>query len=86
MADFVLMAAKKIPGTIRRYVLEEGLIDKARNVYDLGTPMEYLFDVYEEFVDLSGEHDDFTCGRCREHVLHQWYLFRPYLIQLENAI
>lgn len=51
---------------------------------EFNTPMEYLFDVYEEFVDVSGEHDDFSCGQCREHVLKQWRVMHPYLIKMEK--
>jgi len=69
MTDWNLVAVKKIPADIRKKILDEGLIDKACNIQEKGTPMEYLFDVYEEFIDTSGEHDDWNCWRCREHIL-----------------
>lgn len=81
--DFVLAAAKKIPGKIRKHIIEEGFIDKARNIMDDKT-FEYLFDVYEEFIDMNGEFDDWTCGRCREKVFKEWQNLKPYLVKLES--
>ena len=84
MTDFTLIAAKKIPATIRKHLLEERLIQKAVNIQEPNSPMEYLFDVYEEFVDIKGEHDDFTCGQCRQEVLLSMKKMLPYLEQLEK--
>ena len=79
MIDWDLIAAKKIPAPIRKKILAEGIIDRACNIHEPGTPMEYLFDVYEEFIDASGEHDDWTCWRCREHILTHFRKLKPYL-------
>lgn len=79
MTDWNLVAAKKIPADIRKKILDEGLIDKAVNIQEKGTPMEYLFDVYEEFIDTSGEHDDWNCWRCREYILAQFRILKPYM-------
>lgn len=80
MQDWNLIAAKKIPEPIRKKIFDEGLIDKAKNLEDRNTPMEYLFDVYEEFIDTSGEHDNWTCWKCREHVLTSFRKLKPYLM------
>lgn len=86
MSGLLLMiAARKLPATIRKHILEEGFIDKAISTTDItGTPMEYLFDVYEEFMDVTGEHDSWTCFKCRDHILTEWKKLKPYLEQLQN--
>lgn len=71
--------ADKIPEPVQKVILEEGFIDKAVNLMEVNTPMEYLFDVYEEFVDVSGEHDDWSCHKCREFVLQEWKKIKPFL-------
>lgn len=81
--DFVLAAAKKIPAKIRKHIIEEKFIDKAHNITDDKT-FEYLFDVYEEFIDMNGEFDDWTCGRCRAKVFSEWHKLKPYLERLES--
>lgn len=78
-------SAKSIPDGLRKTILEEGLIDKAKNIHEFNTPMEFLFDVYEEFIDVSGELDDFSCFKCRQKVLDDFVLIKPYLEKLENG-
>ena len=82
MTDWTLVAAKKIPAEIRKKCLQ--VIDKACNIQEPGTPMEYLFDVYMEFVDVNGEHDDWTCWRCRDFVLQEFRKMKPYLNELSK--
>lgn len=82
MADFVLQIAKKIPPPVREIIIKKNYIETAVNVFETGTPMEFLFDVYEEYIDISGEHDDFTCGQCRAHILNQFKKMLPYLIKM----
>lgn len=77
--DFYLVMAKRIPENIRKTILEEKFIEKAINTDVTGTPMEYLFDVYEEFLDAIGEHDSWTCFKCREHILNDWKKMQNYL-------
>lgn len=71
--------AELIPAQIRKKIIDEGIVEKAANVYVTGSPMEYLFDVYEEFIDRSGELDDFTCFKCRQKVLDEFIKMKPYL-------
>ena len=71
--------ALMIPAPIREIIIEGGLIDAAFNSDVTGTPMEYLFDVYEEFLDPTGEHDDWTCYKCRDHILKDWKKMKPFL-------
>lgn len=52
---------------------------------EVNTPMEYLFDVYAEFVDEAGEFDDWTCFKCRAHILEAFHQLKPYLIELNNG-
>lgn len=85
MTNFVLQAAKKLPKEIRNMILDKDLISKAKNVFEYGTPMEVLFDAYEEFIDKSGEHDDYSCGQCRAFVLAEFHKMKPYLIELKEA-
>lgn len=85
MDSLLLAIAKRIPEGIRKHIVAEKLIDKAVNVKNRNTPMEYLFDVYEEFIDVTGEHDNWTCFKCREHILMDMRRLRPILEQLQNA-
>lgn len=81
--SYSLIIAKLIPAPIRSKILELNHIKKAVN--NTNDPsMEYLFDAYEEFIDLSGEFEDWTCGRCRQHILDEFKKIHPFLIQLEN--
>lgn len=75
--------ANKIPQIIRRHILAENLIGKAVNTQNTRTPMEYLFDVYEAYLDPAGEHDDWNCPQCRQYILMQWRKLLPYLQKLE---
>ena len=78
-------SAALIPSSIRKTILEEGWIDSAINVHEPNTPMEFLFDVYMEKIDVSGELDDFTCGQCRQKVLLEWQKLKPFLMELDDA-
>ena len=79
--NFYEEMVKRIPENIRKIIVEEKFIDKAYNSDVTGTPMEYLFDVYEEFLDAIGEHDSWTCFKCREHILNDWKKMQPYLLK-----
>jgi hypothetical protein len=82
---FIIGIVKRIPPSIRKIILEEQFIDKAINLPEPGTAMEYLFDVYEEFLDPSGEHDDYNCWKCRDHVLQEWRRMKPFIQQIQNS-
>lgn len=86
-AHWLEAEAKRIPESIRKIILEYKHIDNAVNTHEPGmdTPMEYIFDVYEEFIDVSGQYDDFSCGPCRQHVLDNMKKLKPYLEKLENG-
>lgn len=71
--------AEMIPAGIRKTIKEEGFIAKAINTEVQPSIMEYLFDVYEEFLDKNGEHDLWTCWKCREHILNDWKKMAEYL-------
>lgn len=86
--DFVERTAMSIPSNIRKLILENGFIDIAVDTDErIGTPMEYLFDIYEHFIDKNGEHDDWHCPKCRAHILQQWRNLKPYLevMQANNS-
>lgn len=85
MADLFKGMAERVPPAIRKIIIEEGFIDKAQNVEVTGTPMEYLFDVYEEFIDVSGEFENWTCFKCREQILINWRKMKPILIEMVNG-
>lgn len=70
---------RQIPFSIRRHIMDEGLIDKAFNAPVENTPMEYLHAVYVEFIDKTGEYSDFQCPRCREKILSDFKKFKPYM-------
>lgn len=83
MTDFDLEAAKRIPANTRKTLLEEKFIERAVNIGEINTPMEYVFDVFEEFVDIAGEHDDWNCHHCRQAVLQRMQQLLPKLKELE---
>ena len=85
MERLIQNMAKKVPADLRKHILQEGLIDKAINVDTKNTAMEYLFDVYHEFVDTTREHDDWYCPKCRQHVLSQWKRMKTHLLLIENG-
>lgn len=80
--EILMIAAAKIPNILRKNILAEGFIDKATNSDQTGKPMEFLFDVFEEYLDPAGEHDDWNCFKCRAYVLQYWRNLKPYLIKL----
>lgn len=82
ITEFERRAAKKIPEGIRKKIIDEEIIDRACNIGEPGTKMEYLFDVYEEFIDIAGENDDFTCWRCRDKVLQFFRKIKTCLTEL----
>lgn len=84
MANMYEVKARQVPPKIRKIILEEQFIDKARNVQIEDSPMEYLFDVYSEFLDPSREYSDWSCHRCREHVLAAWRKMKPFLDKMSN--
>ena len=78
--DVIEKMAGMVPDKIRKHILEEKFIEKAFNTEVVGTPMEYLFDVYEEFLDPIGEFENWYCYKCREAVLNNWRKILPYLL------
>ena len=68
-----------IPAGIIKTILEGRFIDTAVNAPVENSPMEYLFDVYEEFVDRSGEFENWNCFKCREQILINFRNMTPYL-------
>jgi hypothetical protein len=76
--------ARRIPDTIRKEILENRFIDIAVPTHDFNTPFEYLFDVYEQFVDVAGQYNDYACAPCRQKIFEQWKLLKPLLEELEN--
>ena len=76
--------AAKIPAPIREKILNENIIDNANTNYVHGSHMEFLFDVYLEFIN-SDEYDDFSCPRCRVSVYEAFLQMKPHLIALQNA-
>lgn len=77
MINFLEISVKKIPAEIRAICKEKIVL--ACNIQEPGTPMEYLFDVYEEFVDETGENEDWTCWMCRDKVLKFFRDAKEYL-------
>lgn len=77
-------AAKKVPPAIRKTILEEKWIDKVVNVGDPNTPMEVLFDVYNDKLDATGELNDFHCHQCRQKIIEYWRSLKPHLEELEE--
>lgn len=79
MDHFLDNIAKKIPEGIRAIIKEKELIDVATLVPVEGSPMQYLFDVYAEFIDVRGEYGNFDCPSCRQHVLNDFKKLKNYL-------
>ena len=72
-------AAGRIHVDITKIIIEKNLIDTAVDTPEPGTPMEFLYDVYVEFIDPSGNTGPFSCPKCRQTVLHTFYQLKPYL-------
>lgn len=79
MSQFLENIAKRIPEGIRKIIIEKNMIDTASNSDVPGTPMEYLFDVYAEFLDGNGEYSNWLCPSCRQHVLNDFKKLKEYL-------
>lgn len=79
MSSFLESVAQTIPEGIRKIIVEKKLIDSATIYAVKNSPMEYLFDVHAEFLDPSGEFQNFECAKCRNHVLETFKKLKPYL-------
>lgn len=78
--------SRNIPTRIRRIILSEKMIDDANPLIDdEDTPMEFLFEVFNEFVDKSGTYNDFYCSHCREYIHKTFQKMKPYIEMLENV-
>lgn len=82
--DFYKQMADLVPAGIIKTILERGIIDTAINTEVQGTDMEFLFDVYEEFVDIRGEFDNWYCYKCRQSILLNWKQMKPHLVELNK--
>lgn len=82
--DFYKQMADLIPLSIIKTILTGEIIEKAINTEVTDTPMEYLFDVYEEFVDIRGEFDNWYCYKCRQSILLNWKQMKPHLVELNK--
>jgi len=77
--------AKLVPNEIRKMIIEKKMIGTASEFSDQkGTPMEFLFDVYEEFLDPSQNIGPFSCPKCRLEVLNVFRKLEPYFLQLNS--
>lgn len=76
--------AAKIPAPIRKKIVDEQTIEKANAGYREGSEMEFLFDVYLEFVD-DTEFDDFTCPICRIKVYEAFVGMSKYIKEMEGG-
>lgn len=81
--SLMINTAKRIPEGIRKAIVTEELITKAVNMQSINSPMEFLFDVYVEFID-SVSAGEFSCAKCRQKVLDDFKRLQPYLIKLVN--
>jgi hypothetical protein len=85
--DILQRMAKRIPAHVRKHILEGEVIDRARFEADIvHTPMHYLFELYEIYLDIDGEFNNWYCPRCREHVLKVWLKLKPYLEQENKTV
>lgn len=83
--SLMISTAKRIPEGIRKAIVTEQLIEKVHNLPVTNSPMEFLFDVYLEFIDPSGMHGNWDCARCRQKVIDDFRRLHPYLIQLSKT-
>lgn len=77
--------AARVPDKMRKLILEEGWIDTVVNIQEENTPMSILFDTYMLHVNRVQDMDDFDCQVCRQRVIDEWRIIKPFLIELENA-
>lgn len=81
MTNFKLEAARRIPRKIRKEIIENELIEKSETS---NVTFEYLFDIYEHFIDIRGEHDDYNCAKCRNFIKQEWLDLKQHLETLNN--
>jgi hypothetical protein len=82
--NFYKQMAELIPASIIKTILAGEIIEKAINTEVTDTPMEYLFDVYEEFIDTRGEFDNWFCYKCRQSILLNWREMKKFLIEINE--
>lgn len=82
--NVLMKTAKRIPSGLRKSIIAEELIDKAQNKATTNSPMEFLFDVYVEFIDPVGT-GEWLCAKCRQKVIDDFRKLKPYLIELVNG-
>ena len=70
--DWNLEAVLRVPKEKLELIVTQKLIRSAINSPMKDSPMEILFDTYEEHLDPQGEHDDFNCYHCRQFILNFW--------------
>lgn len=80
-----LTFARRVPAEIRKMIIDKKYIETANELSDFpGTPMEFLFDVYEEFLDPSKNIGPFSCPKCRHEVLNVFRRLRPLFLKLNT--
>lgn len=78
MSNLLKAAAEHIPAGIRKTIVQEDFITKAINVEAPDSPMEFLFDVYVEFIDRTYENS-WSCPKCRETILTDFRKLEPFI-------
>lgn len=85
--SYYKIVASRIPEDIRKYIIQEKFIENS-NVYSQSknSPMGFLFDMYEKYIDVSGEHDDWNCPKCKLHIIEDWQKLLPFLYEIEQEV
>lgn len=84
--SLMISTAKRIPEGIRKTIVSEQFIEKVHNAPATNSPMEFLFDVYVEFIDPTGMNGNWECARCRQKVIDDFKRLQPYLIKLSEPL
>lgn len=80
--NYLQQQAEKIPNVIRETLLRKGIIDSAVNTMEEDSLMKFLFDIYEEFLDHNGEHNDWNCPKCRAFILGEFKRMKTYIAEI----
>lgn len=81
------MTAERIPIGIVRHIVEERLIDSANQMDNsLNGVMYYLFELHTQYIDPTGQFDNWNCPICKDHVMTNWKRLKPYLESIAQEL
>ena len=81
---YIEVVLAKIPPDIRKNIVDNRMIERASEVPIKNSPMQYLFMIYNGFINTRGEYDNWNCPKCRMHILTEWRKLLPKLKEMQS--